>query len=49
MLAIMARLLLERSVETPDGGSDDSGEFLADLATDLRTDEQRRTLWTRQP
>jgi len=49
MLAIMARLLLERSVETPDSGSDESDSFLADLAADLRTDEQRRTLWTRQP
>jgi len=35
MLAIMARLLLERSTQTPDSGTDDSGEFLADVAAGL--------------
>jgi hypothetical protein len=41
MLAIMARLLLERSIETPDGGSDDSGDFLAALAYELDKGEDQ--------
>ena len=35
MLAIMARLLWERSAETPDSACDDSGDFLTILANNL--------------
>jgi len=37
MLAIMARLLLKRSTQTPDSGTDDSADFLATLAIELNT------------